>query len=104
MQAQAQVAAAKYGREQLLNLSPVQVIQRLYDYAILGCKKDDPVLAQRALNELILALNFEHREISFGLFRLYDYCKGRIRKREYAAALEILEDLRGTWTKSFHLN
>ena len=80
------------------------MIQRLYDYAILGCKKDDPLLAQRALNELIMALNFDHREISFGLFRLYDYCKGRIQKRDYRPALEILEELRATWTKAFSLN
>ncbi len=103
MQAQAQMAAAAYGREELLNLSPVQVIQRLYDYAILGCKKDDPTLAQRALNELILALNFDHKEIAFGLFRLYDYCKGRIQKRDYPAALAILEDLRAAWTRAFEL-
>lgn len=100
---QAQAAAA-YGREQLLNLTPVEVIQRLYDYAILGCKKDDPTLAQRAINELIVALNFEHKEVSFGLFRLYDYCKGRIQKRDYHAALEILEPLRETWSKAFGLN
>ncbi|MGA9120001.1 MAG: hypothetical protein WB699_11625 [Bacteroidota bacterium] len=104
MHPQAQAAAAAYSREQLLNLSPVQVIQRLYDYAILGCKKDDPVLAQRALNELIMALNFEHKNVSFGLFRLYDYCKGRIQKRDYRAALVILEDLRAAWTKAFSLN
>ena len=97
-------AVAAYQREELLNLSPVEVVQRLYDYAILGCKKDDPTLAQRAINELIVALNFEHKEVSFGLFRLYDYCKGRIQKRDYPSALEILEPLRETWSKAFGLN
>lgn len=101
---QAQAAVAAYSREHHMNLSPVQVIQRLYDYAILGCKKDDPVLAQRALNELILALNFEYKEVSFGLFRLYDYCKGRIQKRDYQPALAVLEDLRATWSTAFNLN
>ena len=102
MQPQAHAAAA-YGREQLLNLSPVQIIQRLYDYAILGCKKNDPRLAHRALNELIIALNFDHREIAFGLFRLYDYCKGKIVKRDYPAALAILEELRETWVRAYNL-
>ncbi len=96
-------AIATYRKEELTNLSPVEVIQRLYDYAILGCKKDDPTLAQHAINELILALNFEYREISFGLFRLYDYCKGRIQKRDYRAALAILEPLRATWAQAFSL-
>lgn len=101
---QAQQAAAEYTKQHHMNLSPVQVIGRLYDYAILGCKKKDQVLSQRALNELILALNFDYGEISFGLFRLYDYCKGRVQKRDFEAALEILEDVRATWAKAFNLN
>jgi flagellin-specific chaperone FliS len=103
MYAQAQTAVNAYNKEHLTNLSPVQVILKLYDYAIIGCKKDDPTLAQRALNELIIALNFEHREVSFGLFRLYDYCKGCVQKRNYKAALVVLEDLRTTWAKAFNL-
>ncbi len=104
MQAQAQAAVSAYSKDHYANLSPVQVIQRLYDYAILGCKKDDPLLAQRALNELIIALNFEHKEVAFGLFRLYDYCKGCIQKRDYPPALKVLEELRDTWTHAFNLN
>jgi flagellin-specific chaperone FliS len=101
---QAQAAVSAYTKEQHANLSPVQVIQRLYDYAILGCKKNDPLLAQRALNELIIALNFEQKEVAFGLFRLYDYCKGCIQKRDYPPALTVLEDLRATWSQAFKLN
>jgi flagellin-specific chaperone FliS len=103
MYAQAQAAVNAYSKEHLTNLSPVQVILKLYEYAIIGCKKDDPMLAQRAINELIIALNFEHRDIAIGLFKLYDYCKGCIQKRNYPAALEILEELRSTWATAFHL-
>jgi len=104
MPAQAQAAVSAYSKEQHLNLSPTRVIQRLYDYAILGCKKKDVFMAQRALNELIISLDFEHRDVAFGLFRLYDYCKGCVQKRNYAAALVILEELRDTWTRAFNLN
>ena len=104
MQAQTQTAVNAYSREQHLNLSPVQVIYRLYDYAIMGCKKEDPVLAQRALNELILALDFNQKEIALGLFRLYDYCKGCVQKQQYQQSIEILEELRTTWAQAFHLS
>jgi len=104
MQAQQQLAVNAYSKEQHLNLTPVQVIHRLYDYAIMGCKKGDPILAQRALNELILALDFDHKEIATGLFRLYDYCKGCVQKQHYQQAIEILEDLRTTWAQAFHIS
>jgi len=102
MQAQQQVAVDAYTKEAHLNLTPVQVIHRLYSYAILGCKKEDPVLAQRALNELILALDFDHKDIAMGLFRLYNYCKGCIQEHKYPQAIEILEELRATWARAFH--
>jgi flagellin-specific chaperone FliS len=92
-----------YRREQMLNLSPVEVVLKLYDTAIISCKKNDLDLARKALNELIAGLNFDYRDISLGLFRLYDYCKLCIRKQDVDEAVNILEDLRGTWAQAFHL-
>lgn len=92
-----------YRNEHLSNLSPVQVVQKLYDIAILGCKKQQYGLAQRAVTELMMALNFEHRELALGLFRLYDYVKHCIRKNEVHEAIAVLEELRATWTKAFGL-
>lgn len=96
-------AVNAYRREQLLNLSPVEVVLKLYDTAILSCKKNDLDLARKALNELIAGLNFDYRDMSLGLFRLYDYCKTCIRKQEVDEAVTILEELRGTWAQAFHL-
>ena len=96
-------AVNTYRREQMLNLSPVEVIQKLYDTAIIGCKKNDQLLAQRALNELVTALDFKHQELSLGLYGLYDYCKRNIRQGNTAEAVGVLEELRSTWMKAFHL-
>lgn len=96
-------ALQTYRNEHLSNLSPVQVVQKLYDIAIQACKKQQYGLAQRALTELIIALNFEHQELALGLFRLYDYSKRCIRNGQVNEAITILEDLRATWTQAFHL-
>ncbi len=96
-------AVTTYRREQFFNLSPVEVICKLYDTAILGCKKNDTALAQKTLSELIVALNFEHEELALGLFRLYDYCKRQIRQGQTDEAIHILEELRASWAEAFHL-
>ena len=101
MVAQAYQAASTYRREQLLNLSPVEVIHKLYDVAILSCKKNDTVLAQRALNELIVGLNFEAGDLAVSLYNLYDYCKRCIRSGKSDQAITVLEELRGAWAQAF---
>jgi flagellin-specific chaperone FliS len=100
---QGSTAVNAYQREQVMNLSPVEVIQKLYDVAIVSCKKGDRGLAQRALNELIVSLNFDHKEIALGLYRLYDYCKRCIGEGRPGDAVSILVELRATWAKAFQL-
>lgn len=96
-------ALQTYQKEHLLNLSPVQVVQKLYDVAIQGCKKKDYSLAQRALTELTVSLNFEHQEMALGLYRLYDYSKRCIRQGKTDEAIKILEELRSTWSQAFNI-
>ncbi len=97
------VAANAYRREHLLNLTPVQVIKKLYDTAIMACKTNDASLAQRAITQLILGLNFEYEEIAVGLFGLYQYSKECIRKGDTASAAHVLEELRSAWVQAFKL-
>lgn len=97
------LAASVYRKEHLLNLSPVEVIKKLYDTAILGCKKNDTVLAQKAVTELIVGLNFEYEDISVGLYRLYQYAKECMRKGDLNEAANVLQELRATWVEAFHL-
>jgi flagellin-specific chaperone FliS len=97
------LAASAYRREHLLNLTPVQVIKRLYDTAIFACKKKDFSLAHRAITQLILGLNFDYEEMAGGLMGLYMYSKECIRKGDIAQATSVLEELREAWVQAFKL-
>jgi flagellin-specific chaperone FliS len=96
-------ATNAYRNEHLLNLSPVQVIDKLYRISINACKNNDALLARRAINELIVGLNFDYEEIAVGLYRLYEYCKHCIRKGRMNDAVDVLEELRATWAQAFNL-
>jgi flagellin-specific chaperone FliS len=99
----ANTVAGKYRTEQLMNLTPAQVILKLYDTAIIACKKGDTALAQKVLTELIAALNFDNNDLALRLFQLYDYCKRCLRSANHAVAASVLEELRGAWANAFHL-
>lgn len=96
-------AVQKYRNEQVMNLTPVEVIRKLYDLAIFGCRKNDRSLAQKAVTELIAALNFDDNDIALNLFQLYDYCKRCIRSGNVDEATHILEELRSAWIQAFQL-
>ena len=96
-------AANAYRREHLLNLTPVQVIKKLYDTAIFACKKKDFSLAHRAITQLILGLNFDYEEMSGGLLRLYMYTKECIRQGNISEATAVLDELRTAWIRAFNL-
>lgn len=92
-----------YRNEQMLNLSPVEVIHRLYAVAIQAIKKNDKQLAHKAINELIAGLNFEYKEVAVNLFQLYHYAKNCIRQSKLDEAIEVLEELRSAWGEAFKL-
>lgn len=96
-------ALTTYRNEQLLNLSPVEVIHKLYGVAIQAIKKNDVHLANRAVNELIAALNFEYQDVALSLYRLYQYAKHCLRKGNHDDAAEVLEELRAAWREAFKL-
>ncbi|MDH3251260.1 MAG: flagellar protein FliS [Ignavibacteria bacterium] len=100
---QAYQAVSTYQKEQIQNLTPVEVIHKLYDVVILGCKKNDLRLAQRALNELVAGLNFEAGPLAVDLYYLYDYCKRCIRRGEVDEAVSIVQELRSTWAQAFEI-
>jgi len=83
-----------------MSLNPVQLLIKVYDFAIVNCKKGDPEKASKAIVELMSALNFDYEEISLGLFRLYQYCLDRIKKGEFEEAIKILEGLREAWVNT----
>lgn len=101
--ARARSAVATYRNEQLMNLSPVEVIHRLYDVAIQAIRKNDVALAHRAINELIAALNFEYQDVALSLYRLYQYAKYCLRHGRNDDASEVLLELRSAWAEAFKL-
>ena len=103
MNKQLSTASKSYRREETMNLTPVEVIKKLYDVAIQGCKRNDPELAKRAITELTVGLNYDYPDISVGLFRLYQYSKECIRHGKMDDAVYVLQELRATWVEAFHL-
>jgi flagellin-specific chaperone FliS len=83
-------------------MSPVEVIKRLYEVAIVACRRQDLSLARKAVNELINGLNFDY-DVAHSLYRLYDYAKAEMRKGNYDEAVRVLGDLRGAWVQAFKL-
>jgi flagellin-specific chaperone FliS len=92
-----------YIRNDSMSLTPTEVVLKLYDFAILNLKKDQPQRAMRAITELIISLNFEYKDFSVGLYRLYQYCRDKIIQGKSGEAIEILEGLRDAWAKAFNL-
>jgi len=96
-------ALQAYRREEFSHLTPEQMIYRVMSLGVQGCRKEDRTQAVRAVNALILALDFKYRDVAMGLFRLYDYTKTCIYARRFDEAGGILEELRATWAEAFHL-
>ena len=96
-------ALATYRKEEYSHLSPVQIIYKLFDVALRACKSNDRDLSRKAINELIVGLNFEHKDIALNLYGLYDYSKRCIQAGKMAQAIEVLEELRSAWGQAFKL-
>jgi flagellin-specific chaperone FliS len=92
-----------YIENEILNLSPVELILKIYDVAIVSCKRKNAEKANRAITELIASLNFDYKEISLSLFKLYHYCQYEIRQGNFDRAIEILKELRDAWATAFNL-
>ncbi len=94
----------QYLYQQIMNMSPEQLILKIYDITIISIKKGDKQRATRAITELIGSLNFDYQEMALGLFRLYRYAQEKIRKGEKSEPLMIMEELRNAWATAFNLN
>ena len=86
-----------YQKNQIMGMTPAQLILKIYDCAILGCKLKDSQKVSKALIELISGLDFVQGDISLGLFRLYQYCMDIVKKNQFDEVMEILSELRNTW-------
>lgn len=100
----AQNKASHYIVKEIMEATPQQLLIKVYDFAILNCQKKNLEKTNAALQELINSLRFEPesaKEISIGLFRLYQYCQEEMRNKNYGVVLKVLTDLRETWLNAF---
>jgi flagellar protein FliS len=85
--------------------TPKQLLIKIYDFAIVNCKKQNLAKTNEAIQVLINSLSFQNEEvskISIGLLRLYQYCQTEMRNKNYEIVYEILSELRGSWIAAFN--
>lgn len=88
----------EYIKDQLAGLTSVELLVKVYDVAIASCRQGDGQRLSRALVELISALNFDHREIAVGLFRMYNYCLRHAKQGRFDLVEPVLVELRDVWS------
>jgi len=93
-------AKKQYLEDQLSGLSPVQLLIRLYDVAVMSCSRKDRQRLNQALVQLIGSLNFEYGEISLVSYRLYNYCLRQARMGRFDEVKAILVGLRDAWVQA----
>ncbi len=93
-----------YKNNEIMSLSPVQVILKLYDYIIVHSKRRDLEKVNAGLAQLIAALNFDYKEVALGFFRLYRYCQDRARKGDFEEVSKVITELRASWAQAFKLS
>ena len=96
--------ANAYVTNEILDASPQKLLLKVYDFAIMQCKNENLEKTNKALTELINALRFDDEdsnEIAVGLMKLYEYCQEQMRKKNYDIVLNILTELRDSWSKAF---
>ena len=94
----------QYVMKEIMEATPQQLLIKIYDFAILNCKKNDLAKTTAAIQELMNALKFDDqcREISTGLYKLYLFCQEEMRKKNYDNVLKILSELRESWINAFN--
>jgi len=96
--------ANPYLVKEIMEATPKQLLLKVYDFALLNCQKGDMVMTNKAISELIYALNYETeetREISIELLKIYQFTQEQTRKGNYGLVYKILSGLRNTWQDVF---
>lgn len=92
-----------YKKNEILSLSPVQVILKLYDYVIVNAKRKNYSNVSAGITQLIAALNFDYQEISIGFFKLYRYCQTQAQNGNFEEVEKVVSELRSAWAQAFKL-
>ncbi len=96
--------ANAYFVKEIMDSLPHELLFRVYDFAITHCQRHDVEKTNRAISELINALNFqdnETRDLSTSLLQLYQFAQEQTRRGNFDMALQVLTGLRETWQELF---
>jgi flagellar protein FliS len=92
--------------KEIMEATPQQLLIKIYDFAILNCRKRNLEKTNKAIQELINFLRFDDettRDVSIGLYRLYLFCQDQMRKQNYDIVNKVLVELRETWQKALNM-
>jgi flagellar protein FliS len=95
----------QYLVNEITQATPKQLLIKLYDFAIVNCKKQNLAKTNEAIQVLISSLSFENKEVSevsTGLLKLYQFCQDQMRKENYSIVYEILTELKESWIAAFN--
>lgn len=96
--------APDYIEQEVLSWSKEKLILKTYDFFIVSARRGDIVKMNKALLELMGALNFEYPDVSTRLFRLYEYCQKCVVDKKIEEAIRIIQELRDAWAQAFNIN
>lgn len=97
--------ANQYLVKEIMEATPQKLLLKVYDFAILNCQKRDLIKTNKAIQVLISSLSYETEEVknvSIGLFKLYQYCQDKMREGNYDEVYKILTELRKSWSGIFN--
>ncbi len=95
----------QYLVNEITQATPQQLLIKIYDFALVNCKKENLAKTNEALQVLINALSFDGKEvseISTGLLKLYQYCQNEMRNKNYTIVYKILNELKESWLIAFN--
>ncbi len=95
----------QYLIKEIIDASPEKLLLKVYDFAIVQVQRRNLEKTNKALQELINALDFsreETKEIAMGLLKLYKFCQEKMREKDYDIVYKILTELRDTWNEAIN--
>jgi len=90
-----------YRRQQVEGATPGRLVLIVLEQAVAACRRGLRGRAQRAVVELIGALDFVRaEETAAGMLGLYDWTLRLLREGRCREAGDVLEELRATWAEA----
>lgn len=93
-----------YLTQKVLSAGPEQLISYIYDVAIRGCNQKDRYRVNRAISELVSALDFDHREAALPFFNVYRHITFLNRQGRFDEAKTMLIDLKRSWNQAMNIS